>query len=464
LLAFRTAVLALTLIRIVQDMRRLPPNRLPSRATLCEGGCESEQLHFPPEHGHPQLELFPLPPERRSAISSRRCAVNEQKEKPLARRRFQRGHLFLKQNRREALWVGRFKEDVLMNGRVLRIKRAEVLGSKKDYPTRRLALRALAERLSTINSTTYRPRAGATFDQFATRWIASVLGQFKPSTAENYGIHVRKHLTPFFGSYQMKDIEPEMVQRFVASLKVSPKTVRNICVTLQSMWRSARAWGYVTRDIFDSIVLPVRRRTQRYFFTIEEIQRIISAAKEPHRMFYGLLAETGLRVGELCGLKVDDIDLERGLLIVQQSAWRGKLGDPKNSDSVRVINLSVDCVEQLRTFLKSWCPNQNRLLFATRNGTPWDANMQRKRRFRSLLKALNIQVPKGNGFHAFRHANAALMDRLRVPMKIRQQRLGHSDASITLDIYTHVVGEDSRAAAKQLGQVVWAGFRPLNGL
>ena len=181
-------------------------------------------------------------------------------------------------------------------------------------------------------------------------------------------------------------------------------------------------------------------------------------------MFYGLLAETGLRVGELCGLKVDDIDLERGLLIVQQSAWRGKLGDPKNSDSVRVINLSVDCVEQLRTFLKSWCPNQNRLLFATRNGTPWDANMQRKRRFRSLLKALNIQVPKGNGFHAFRHANAALMDRLRVPMKIRQQRLGHSDASITLDIYTHVVGEDSRAAAKQLGQVVWAGFRPLNGL
>ena len=373
----------------------------------------------------------------------------------MARRRFQRGHLFLKQKRNGADWVARWREDVLVDGIVKRVKRAEVLGSRNEYPTRRLAQRALESRLSTVNNLAYRARPIATFEQFATKWESNVLGQLKPSTAENYGIHVRKHLSPFFGSYQMKDIEPEMVQRFVASLKASPKTIRNICITLRCMWRSARAWGYVTHEIFDGIVLPVPRRTERYFFTIEEIQRIISAAKEPHRMFYGLMAETGLRVGELCGLRVDDIDLERGLLIVQQSAWRGKLGDPKTAKSVRVMNLSVDCIEQLRTFLKSWHPNHNRLLFATRTGTPWDANMQRKRRFRSLLKALNIQVPRGTGFHAFRHANAAMMDRLRVPMKVRQERLGHSDASITLDIYTHVIGDDSKAAASQLGAIVW---------
>lgn len=179
---------------------------------------------------------------------------------------------------------------------------------------------------------------------------------------------------------------------------------------------------------------------------------------EGHRTFYGLLAETGLRVGELCGLTVDDVDLERGLLVVRQSAWRGKLGSTKTKNSVRVIDLSEQCVEQLRSFLQSWRPNEQRLLFATRNGTPWDANMQRKRRFRSLLKKLNIQMPKGNGFHAFRHANAALMDRLSVPMKVRQERLGHSNAAITLGLYTHVVGEDSRAAAGQLGSIVWDRF------
>lgn len=400
-------------------------------------------------------EFTPLPAETPHGISSSRCAVNGQRENPLARRRFQRGHLVLKQRKRGAVWVGRFKEDILVDGTVQRIKRAEELGDLKQYPTRRLALRALEFRLSTVNSLAYRARPTATFEQFATRWEAGVLGQLKPSTAQNYRTHIRKHLKPFFGSFQLTDIHPELVQQYVASRTASPKTVRNICVTLQSMWRSARAWGYVTHDIFNGIVMPPPNRAQRFFFSAEHVRRIMSTAEEPHRTFYGLLAETGLRVGELCGLSVDDVDLERGLLVVRQSAWRGKLGSPKTKNSVRVIDLSEQCVEQLRRFLQSWRPNEQRLLFVTRNGTPWDANMQRKRRFRSLLKKLNIRVPKGNGFHAFRHANAALTDRFGVPMKVRQERLGHSNPAITLGIYTHVVGEDSRAAASQLGSIVW---------
>lgn len=79
-------------------------------------------------------------------------------------------------------------------------------------------------------------------------------------------------------------------------------------------------------------------------------------------------------------------------------------------------------------FSSRGAPNEQRLPFVTRNGTPWDANVQRKRRFRSILKKLNIRVPKGNGFHAFRHANAALMDWSSVPMKVRKERLGHSNS------------------------------------
>ena len=56
--------------------------------------------------------------------------------------------------------------------------------------------------------------------------------------------------------------------------------------------------------------------------------------------------------------------------------------------------------------MQSWHPNERRLLFATRNGTPWDQNLLLKRKFKPLLRALGIQVPRGNGFHAFRHANA----------------------------------------------------------
>jgi len=180
------------------------------------------------------------------------------------------------------------------------------------------------------------------------------------------------------------------------------------------------------------------KRIQRYFFSAEEVKSIIEASPEPYRTFYGLAAETGLRAGELCGIILDDLDLERRFLFVRQSAWRGKLGDPKTEASIRVVELSAQACKHLSQFLKCWRPNDRRLLFATKNGTPRDANLLLKRKFKPSLVKLGIRVPRGNGFHAFRHANATMKDRFGTPLKVRQERLGHSDPGITQAIYTHV--------------------------
>jgi integrase len=376
----------------------------------------------------------------------------------LARRRFQNGQLLDLGGK----WFGRWREDQIEGGKVVRRRVQEYLGSRKDYPTKHLAERALRDRLAVINHVNYRPRPTATFTEFAASWEASVLNQFGASTAINYRVHVRKHLVPFFGKYAMKDVTPEMVQRYVSTAKSSPKTIRNICITLQSMWRSARKWGYVTHDPLDGVVLAKAKRVQRYFFSAEEVRSIIARSSEPYRTFYGLAAETGLRAGELCGITLDSLDLDRKLLFVRQSAWRGKLGDPKTEASIRTVELSLQACEHVARFLDRWHPNERRLLFATRNGTPWDANLLLKRKFKTLLNELGIRVPKGNGFHAFRHANATMMDRFGTPLKIREERLGHSDSRITQAIYTHVASEDSRRVAAQLGDAVW-GILDANG-
>jgi Phage integrase family len=123
------------------------------------------------------------------------------------------------------------------------------------------------------------------------------------------------------------------------------------------------------------------------------------------------------------------------------------------SDSIRVVELSPQACAHLKTFLKSWHSNERRLLFATCNGTPWDQNLLLKRRFRPLLRSLGIHVPRGNGFHAFRHANATLMNSFGASQKLRQQRLGHADGSpVTETIYTHVISEDGKRIAAQLGR------------
>ena len=167
----------------------------------------------------------------------------------------------------------------------------------------------------------------------------------------------------------------------------------------------------------------------------------------------------GVRVGELCGFTLHDLDLERGILQVRQSAWRGKLGDPKTEDSIRVVEISPQACAHLRCYLQTWRPNERRLLFATRNGTPWDQNMVLKRKLRPLCRTLDIALPRGNGFHAFRHANATLMSSFGASLKLRQQRLGHADGSpVTETIYTHVISEDGRRIAGQLGEAVWGSI------
>jgi len=395
----------------------------------------------------------------RDSVSRRGQYVNGQQGGSLARRRFQKGQLLLLGEK----WFGRWREDRIENEKIRRVRVQEYIGTRKEYPTRRLAERVLNDRLSVINHASYRPRHAAKFADFALNWEQRVLSQYGDSTAINYRTHIWKHLVPFFGEYPMKNLNPEMVQQFVSASPVSAKTTKNICITLQSMWTTAKAWGYVAHNLMEGVVLPNVKRVQRFFLSQREIQLILARAQDPYRTWFGLAAETGLRAGELCGLTVDDIDLERGMLQVRQSAWRGKLGDPKTDESTRVVELSPQACGHVKTFLESWHPNQRRLLFATRNGTPWDQNLLLKRKFRPLLRAIGIQVPRGNGFHAFRHANATLMNSFGASQKLRQQRLGHADGSpVTETIYTHVISEDGKRIAAQLGNAVW-GILDVNG-
>ena len=172
----------------------------------------------------------------------------------------------------------------------------------------------------------------------------------------------------------------------------------------------------------------------------------------PLESFYWLAAETGMRAGELCGLRIEDLDLEQCVINVRQTVWRGRFQAPKTVNSIRQFAISPKLASHLRVYLSTWRPNLLNLVFATKKGTPWDQNLVVKRKLHPLLESLGI---RRCGLHAFRHTNGSLMDRLNAPMKIRQERLGHAPGSnITLAIYTHAVGEDDRLLAEQLGEML----------
>jgi integrase len=365
--------------------------------------------------------------------------------KSLARRRFQRGQLLLL-GCKEKRWFGRWYEDVVESGQVRRIRRQEFLGTLKDYPTKKLAARELDARLGTINSPAYRARPTSTFTQFADRWEATVVLHLKPSTAINYRSHLRRHLKPFFGNYELKDMTTEMSQAFVSKLKVNPTTVRHVFVTFQSLWRSARTWGYVTQDITKGVRLPGRVMSERRYFSLEELARIIVATPEPYRTCFWFAAETGMRAGELCGLRWQDIDFSQRTVSVTQTAWWGHIQTPKTKGSVRRFSVSVELLNHLQAQLRVWTPNPLGLIFATRNGTAWSCRKP-LRKLQAVLKELGIAAA---GLHAFRHSQVTIAERAGVPLKTVQGRVGHGSTETTL-LYSHAVGEDDRKFSAWLG-------------
>lgn len=370
----------------------------------------------------------------------------------LARRRYQRGSVILKGK----AWVGRWREDVIgADSIVRRIRVARPIGTLAELPTKKLALRRLELYLAKINAPGYRPGRVATLAEFVERWRADVLVQHKPSTVRAAESHLRTHIIPSLGPRRLEDLTPELQQSFTTSLskKLRRKTVLNVMATLSAILNTAKRWGYICEGVdFSRLAFPAKgERIRARFFTAEQARRIIEAAEEPFATMFGVAAMTALRPGELLGLKIEDLDFDRGVIFVRRSAWYSKLQSPKNDGSIRVLPMPKPLASRLKAYLQSWCPNSAGLLFATANGTPLCANNVVQRQLWPVLDKLKI--PRC-GLKAFRHMHASLLVDEGAPVTVAQAQLGHADPRVTLGIYSHVIGDSHRNAVEKIAAVL----------
>ena len=375
----------------------------------------------------------------------------------MARRRFQNGSV----RRRGDVWIGRYLEDVEEHGVIRRKHRTVTLsrirGSDGKTVTEHMARRLFQPHLDRINSDTYQglqPKKTILFSDFSTKWISLILSQKKPSTQLTVCGHLEKHLLPALGKIEVRLIQTENVQSVLSNLRsrLSPKTIRNIKATVSMMWRIAKAWGYTEQNVSTGLDLPLLTRPKRPFFTATQMGRIIRTAAEPQATFYWLAAETGLRAGELAGLRKTDCRSGESPTLRRTKRLAGNCANSQDKDSVRTLSISRQLADRLSVHLNRKPQRESVFVFCTQTGSAWDPNMVVKRKLWSTLKTL--EYPRC-GLHAFRHGNATLMDALGVPLKIRQYRLGHSRAGdITTDVYTHYQIGGDNAVASRLGSVL----------
>jgi integrase len=371
--------------------------------------------------------------------SSRRPLESEDFER-MARRRYQQGGLTLRGDK----WKARWREDVIQEGVIKRIERWKTLGTRDDYPTKRLAQAALADQLqeNKVNNRDYRPRQIATFAEFAHRWQRLILRTLKPSSQPPIRSQLRTHLIPELGTVEMKDLTNERLQSFITDRQASPKTIRNLIATLRSMWNSAKKWNYAGHDPFDGLVLPEWEAPEQPTFSPENVRRIIAAAPPPYDTIFWLVAQTGIRRGEVCALDVGHVDLVNCVIVVRRSRSGRHITNTK-SKKPRVFSISPRLAEHLHSFVDGRKGDEP--LFLTAEGKRLHPDNFVKRHLKPLLKQLGLK----GGLHAFRHGNTTAQDRLGVPMAVRQARLGHIDPDTTMG-YTHLVGEDDRKLVEQL--------------
>ena len=372
----------------------------------------------------------------------------------MARRRYQRGTLKLVGRS----WVSRWREDVIgSDGRVRRIRRAQVIGTKSpdDLPTEKLAHRRFDLLLAKVNAPGYRPGRISTLVEFSERWQADVLSQRKASTVKAAKSHLRCSILPQLGTMRLDQLGKENVQSFVRYLskKYTRKTVLNILGTLSALLNTAKEWGYVCEGMNRrGLALPVEgERKRARFFALEEARQIIAKAEEPFATMFAVAAMVGVGPGELCGLQVDDLDFSGRLIHVRRSAYYGKLQGTKTRNRIRTLPMPEPLAARLENYLRNWRPNPARLLFATSRNKPISANNVVQRKLWPILDQLGI--PRC-GLHAFRHTHASLLVGMGAPVTVAQAQLGHADARITLGIYSHVIGDAQRQAVERVAKAL----------
>ncbi|AUS09971.1 site-specific integrase [Laceyella sacchari] len=202
-------------------------------------------------------------------------------------------------------------------------------------------------------------------------------------------------------------------------------------------------------------------------WTIEEAYRFLKHTAEEPLLHIGYLLAiyTGMRLGEILGLRWKDCDFEKGQISIRQTLARTSKGlvfqEPKTKSSRRVIAITDDIVAALKKHKA--LQNQNKLLLGagyqdhdlvvcTSKGTPIIPSNFRRHYKRMIREA---DVPKIR-FHDLRHTHATIMLQLGEHPKVVSERLGHSRTSVTLDVYSHVIPNIQGGAAKKFSEAFQA--------
>ena len=275
---------------------------------------------------------------------------------------------------------------------------------------------------------------------------------------------LNNHILPALGHIPVQGLTAQKVQSFYASILkkgLSTSSLHTIHKVLHSALDTAMRWNLVARNVCDAVSMPSETSQHGVSLTPEQAQHLVAAVKG-HKLeaLITLTLTTGMRHGELTGLQWSDINFDEGSLSVRRTVGRlGRYkfveGEPKTKQSRRKINvppfvlpiLKEHRIRQKEARLKAGTSWQDRnLVFCNRRGGFLDPDTLLGQ-FHKLLEEAGLPHMR---LHDLRHSAATILLAMKVPVKVVQELLGHSNVMITLNVYGHVLSSMQDEAVDQM--------------
>ncbi|MEV0431248.1 site-specific integrase [Micromonospora sp. NPDC050495] len=283
------------------------------------------------------------------------------------------------------------------------------------------------------------PQAGrVTFRDFAEQWRTAQPA--RPNTAARHQSTLERHVYPAIGGLALAAVRPSQVQAMVSGWSLAAGSVRTVFSTVRAVFSAAVRDRAIGLDPCKGVKLPAVERKRITPLTVEQVEAIADAVPAEYRALVVLAAGTGLRQGEAFGVQLGDVDWLRRSLAVQRQVQPGPVVGPlKNRAAYRVIPLGDVVLAELAEHLRQW-PAGSPQSFVFRYGDgPCTRNTFNASVWRPAVKRAGLA---GVGMHDLRHAYASLLIAAGQSVKVVSDRLGHSNAAMTLNVYSHLFPAD----------------------
>lgn len=270
-----------------------------------------------------------------------------------------------------------------------------------------------------------------TFPEVAESWLRYKEPNVRESTFIQYEGHIRNHLIPFLGSVKVVDIDFGAVEKFMAQKTddgISPATLKKSVTTLGAILKYAVRKRYIKSNPVREVEKPrgkSKPKEEMDFLRPHEIRALIDVTRDQkYKALFMMAVMSGMRQGELLGLKWGDIDWINSQIRVRRTFNYGQFFEPKSRTSRRSIDMAPALAHELRVWrMESAHKKLDDLVFPNREGKPLDYHNLVNRHFLPALRRAGLRKIR---FHALRHSFGALLIDQGEHPKYIQVQMGHS--------------------------------------